>query len=296
MTQLRPDFLIIGAEKAGTTWLHDVLSAHPDLFLPSVKEIHFFNRFDSNRNATDNFTRRGVDWYERHFDGATPGQIVGEATPMYLCDPDAPTRIQATLPEARFIVLLREPVSRAWSHYRMARAKKHIDEDLDVLIAAKDPRILGRGLYAEQLKHWMSLFPPERFLVLFFEEVMSDPAPALTKVADWLGVSVDPLLAARPEESRNAASGYRSAGFYNASVKTARALRNFPLTRGLAEGLKASGLYDLVKNANRNASEKLNLTAAQTASLRQFYRDDLSALSQVVGRAPLPWAQGDGRS
>ena len=111
---LRPDFLIIGAEKAGTTWLHDVLRAHPDLFLPDTKELHFFNRFDSNGREIDTYARRGLDWYQRHFEAAERGKPAGEATPLYLCDPAAPRRIRRTLPEARFIVLLRDPVSRTW--------------------------------------------------------------------------------------------------------------------------------------------------------------------------------------
>lgn len=288
---MRPHFLIIGAEKAGTTWLHDVLSAHPDLFLPSTKEIHYFNRFDSNRNVTDNFARRDQAWYESHFKEAKPGQILGEATPMYLCDPDAPNRILETLPDARFIVILRNPVSRALSHYRMARAKQHIAEDLDALIKARDPRVLERGLYGAQLSRWMSIFPAERFLVLFFEEVMADQSTALTQIANWLGVDAKPLLGARPEESRNAASGYRSARLYNGSVKAARALRNFPLTRGLAARLKASGLYDFVKTANQAAPEAHSLSDGQRATLQQFYQEDTASLSALIGRPSLPWAK-----
>jgi hypothetical protein len=290
---MHPDFLIIGAEKAGTTWLHDVLRTHPGLFMTDVKEVHYFNRFDSNGNEIDNFTRRGPDWYARHFTDAPAGLPRGEATPMYLCDPDAAGRIKDTLPEARFIVMLREPVSRAWSHYRMARAKEHITADLDALIAAEDPLVLGRGRYGEQLARWFTLFDRDRFLILVFEEVMADPGPALTRVADWLGVDPAPLLAANPEESRNAASGYKSAALYNASVRGARALRNFPLTRGLAGWLKASGLYDKVKSANRSAPPEMTLSDAQRAALAAFYARDRAALhgllAEVPGIGTLPW-------
>lgn len=286
---MHPDFLIIGAEKAGTTWLHDVLRAHPGLFLPDVKEVHYFNRFDSNGHEIDNYTRRGPDWYAEHFKSAPAGLPKGEATPMYLCDPDAAQRIRDTLPEARFIVMLREPVSRAWSHYRMARSKQHIEADLETLITTEDARVLGRGLYARQLEHWFSLFDRDRFLILIFEEVTADPAPALTRVADWLGVDPAPLLAARPEESRNAASGYKSAGLYNASVRAARALRNFPLTRGLASWLKASGLYETIKKANRSAPPEMTLPDTQRAALVDYYRDDLVRLGALLDLQDPPW-------
>jgi hypothetical protein len=284
-----PSFLIIGAEKAGTTWLHDVLRAHPGVFLPDVKEVHCFNRFDSNGREIDNFNRRGLDWYERQFASAEPGMPAGEATPMYLCDPEAPARIRQTLPDARFIVILRDPVSRAWSHYRMARAKRHIDADLDTLIDTADARFLGRGLYGQQLARWFDLFPRDRFLVLFFEEVMAHPQPALERIADWLGVEAGPFLRARPEESRNAASGYRSPALYNSSVRAARALRNFPLTRGLAASLKASGLYDAIKRANRGAPPELTMTDAQRDALTRYYRDDVKGLARLLGLPSLPW-------
>jgi hypothetical protein len=286
---LRPDFLIIGAEKAGTTWAYDILRAHPDLFLPDVKEIHFFNRFTSTGRKTDNFRRRGLGWYDRHFDGAHGNMAVGEATPMYLCDPDAPGRIRQTLPDARFIVLLRDPVARTWSHYRMARAKGHVTDDLDTLIRRRDPAIIARSLYAAQLDRWFALFPRDRFLILFFEDVMAQPRPVLAQIATWLGVEAAPLLATDPETRRNAATGYRSPRLYNASVVSARAIRAFPPTRGIARRMKASGLYDRLKRANRTEAPSLTMTDDQRTALVALFRDDVARLSSVHALDP-PWA------
>lgn len=284
----RPDFLIIGAEKAGTTWLHDVLWTHPRLFLPDTKELHFFNALDSNLRPLDRFERLGPGWYARQFDAARPGDKAGEATPMYLCDLAAPGRIRAALPEARFIVLLRDPVARTWSHYRMARAKGHVSADLGTLIAARDAAIVGRSLYAAQLDRWFALFPRDRFLILFFEEVMADPRPSLARVATWLGVDPAPLMDAAPEAARNAATGYRSPVLHNASVAAARALRRFPATSGLARRMKAVGLYDLIKRANRTSAPPLAMTGAERAALRAIFRHDVLRLASVHGLGP-PW-------
>jgi hypothetical protein len=132
---------------------------------------------------------------------------VGEATPMYLCDPDAPGRIHQTLPEARFIVLLRDPVARTWSHYRMARAKGHVTDDLDTLIAAVTRQSSGAAYTPAQLDRWRALFPGDRFLILFFEEVMAAASPRPRPGRHWLGVEAAPLLATDPEARRNAATG-----------------------------------------------------------------------------------------
>ncbi|MAQ85210.1 MAG: hypothetical protein CMH12_18450 [Maritimibacter sp.] len=284
-----PNFLVVGAEKAGTTWLYDVMRGHPALFLPDTKEVHFFNRRDSNLIETDNFERRGLDWYERHFAAAAPDQIRGEATPMYICDEDAPDRIRKTLTDPRFILLLRDPVTRAISHYRMAMAKSHIAHPLEALIDAGDARILERGLYASQLERWFSLFSRESTKVLIFEEVMAAPETAMTEIADWFGIDPAPFMEARLDERRNEASGYHSAWAYNASVRGARALRNFPATRGIAKRLKAIGVYDFIKSANRTAPPETKITATDRRRLCDYYRNDIKRVAALLGRDGLPW-------
>lgn len=287
-----PDFIIIGAEKAGTTWLHDQLQNHPAIHLPAVKELHYFNRFDSNLNEIDNFTRRGPDWYGDHFQEAAPGALLGEATPMYLCDPDAPARIRSTVPDARIIISLRNPVTRAYSHYRMARAKAHIDMDLDQILASNDPRILQRGLYAQQVAYWLDTWPAERLKILFFEDLIGpDSASVLQDICGFLGV--DPAVYSTHDASagnKNEATEYKSAGFYNASVKTARALRNFGPTRKLADALKSAGVYDAIKKANRKEATKTPLPQNQRDQLIAYYRDDVARLGQMLNR-PLPWPE-----
>ncbi|MGB5556655.1 MAG: sulfotransferase [Paracoccaceae bacterium] len=286
-----PDLLIIGAEKGGTTWLHDVLRRHPALFLPDVKEVHYFNRFDSNLHDINNFVRRDQAWYEQHFKAAEAGQLVGEATPMYLCDPEAPRRIRETLPDARFVVVLRNPVTRAWSHFRMATAKAHVAEDFATLIAAEDDRILRRGLYARQLESWFSLFPREQFHILFFEEVTTDPAAALSGLARWLGIDAAPLLDEDLTRRRNEATNYRSAWIYNASVRGARALRSFPPSRRLAAAMKASGLYDRLKAVNRVATPSPALAMDDRNALVAYYRQDVVQLRNLLERSALPWPE-----
>jgi len=289
-----PDFLIIGAEKAGTTWLHDRLDEHPATCLPEVKEIHYFNRFDSNLNETDNFTRRGESWYLSHFKDTPAGHLRGEATPMYLCDPDAADRIKTTVPEARIIISLRNPVTRAYSHFQMARAKGHLSKSLEQVLADKEPRILERGLYADQVARWQNIWPAERLKVLFFEDLIGpNSRDVLQEVCHFL--QIDPAVYADHDTSggnKNAAAEYRSTGVYNWGVSGARALRNFGPTRGLANALKASGLYDMVKKANRKEGAYAQLPDAARAQLVDYYAPDVARLKDVLG-VPLPWPDFD---
>lgn len=193
----RPAFLVIGAQKAGTTSLYAWLSRHPGVNVSQTKELHFF----------DQHFHRGVAWYEQNFSG----RCAGEATPYYLYHPLAAQRAAAVVPEAKLIVLLREPVSRAWSHYHHVR--RHGFEPLsfgDALAIEglrlhgeadkiqRDPRYfslnhqkysyLSRGMYAAQIAVWLRHYPRERMLFLESDTLRSAPQAALDRVSDFLGV------------------------------------------------------------------------------------------------------------
>lgn len=189
-----PDFVIIGTQRGGTTSLYRYLSEHPDVGSALRKEIHFFDRH----------YEKGMDWYLAHFPlrGGVP--MVGEASPNYLFHPNAPKRAKEVLPRAKFIVLLRNPVDRAYSHYQM-RVKRGeemlsfeeaIEKESERLSADDDPASLAwrhysyvrRGLYADQLKRWMSFFSPEQFLVLKSEDLYQNPERILHQTLEYLGL------------------------------------------------------------------------------------------------------------
>src|SRR5690606_19149476 len=119
-----PNFLVIGAQKAGTTWLYDVLRRHPDIFLPETKELSYFCQLDSDGNELNHFSRLDLAWYEGFFSAQDTETAIGEISPMYLCDEMAPRRIASTFPSIKLIAALRDPVERAASEYWMTFNKR----------------------------------------------------------------------------------------------------------------------------------------------------------------------------
>jgi hypothetical protein len=195
-----PDFLILGAQKAGTTALYAYLRWHPLITGPSFKEVSFFDRHYA----------RGERWYRAHLPVRRRG-LVGEASPSYLFHPLAPERVAQMLPTARLIALLRNPVDRAFSHYQhevalgreqlpfedaLAREQERMDGELEHML--RDPvyfshawwnyTYAARGRYAEQLERWFAAFPREQLLVLLTDDLAADTAGTYGQVLDFLGV------------------------------------------------------------------------------------------------------------
>jgi hypothetical protein len=223
--RLFPAFLIIGAQRAGTTSLYTYLRRHPDVSgprnaAPSVhwpKELHFFD---------ENFWR-GADWYRAFFPLEARQRVTrllgrnlvpGEGTPYYMFHPAVPERVAATIPDVRLIALLRNPVERAYSHYQLmaktGREKLSFEEALEAepkrlagledALMAERPQFsteghrrhqhhrhrayVGRGLYADQLERWLAHFPREQLLVLRSEDFLARPGEGYAQVFDFLGL------------------------------------------------------------------------------------------------------------
>jgi hypothetical protein len=190
----RPDFVIIGTQRGGTTSLYRYLSQHPDIGSALRKEVHFFDRY----------YEKGMDWYLAHFPMSGEVPVVGEASPYYLFHPDVPDRVRGVLPHAKFIVLLRNPVDRAYSHYSMNVGKGFeslsfedaIHQERERLSCSDDPASISwqyysyieRGVYVDQLKRWMSVFPREQFLVIKSEDFYKDPERVLCQTLAYVGL------------------------------------------------------------------------------------------------------------
>ena len=194
-----PSFLCVGAQKAGTSTLHDILIQHPDVFLPSTKETCFFR--DDDKYAA------GLEYYEKEFFSRARGErAIGEIAPDYMYFDYVPERVYASLgPDLKIIFMLRNPVDRAYSHYCMSHYRGYDSEPFARSIELESDRIrrgfpernhlsyLDRGRYAEQIQRFLRFYPMENMLFLVFEEEFKDlqsRAQSISGILRFLSVQV----------------------------------------------------------------------------------------------------------
>ncbi|WP_170763229.1 sulfotransferase domain-containing protein [Ruegeria lacuscaerulensis] len=199
-----PDFLIIGAARAGTTALHSYLRQNPSIFMPSVKEPNFFSFEGETLNCTGpgadyiNNSVVDLDAYRALFAPAPAGSIRGEASPLYLYSPKAPARIHHHIPHVRMVVILRNPIDQALSHYLYA-VKQRIEplEDFAEALDAEETRLdagwqplFGYSRfprYAEQLSRYFRLFDRDQFLIRTYEDFQTDPQGLIADITEFIG-------------------------------------------------------------------------------------------------------------
>ena len=239
-----PDFLGLGTQKGGTTSLQKLLERHPGAFLPAAKELHYFSLHGD----------RGVGWYFEQFTQARPDQRCGEITPYYLFHPEAPARIQALIPGARLIVLLRDPVERALSQYFHARRHGFEPLELAEALAAEPARLRGseprlrepgstdfshqkhsyvsRSRYEQQLERYAALFGAEQLLILRSEDLFSNTDACWERIQAFLSLDVIPL----PEPLQRANAGRGEAEAVPEAIRAAMRQELAPTAAAMRQG------------------------------------------------------------
>ncbi|HEY2271846.1 MAG TPA: sulfotransferase [Jatrophihabitantaceae bacterium] len=294
-----PDFLVIGAPKAGSTAVHQALVLHPQLFLSDPKEPKFFltggrrpSRRD-HRGPGDAHSRLEWVWqrerYEALFDIAPPGKLRGESTPFYLWDTAAHLRIRTLVPDVKLIAIIRDPIDRAYSNWTHLRADG-LEPEADFLTACRrEPqrvaagyapfwRYLELGRYGEQLDHLFGVFPREQVHVLRYRDLIDDQQASLDAMFAFLGVETGLVRSIPPSNT----SGWASDGPANAvlrrTVRTGAALGSFG-----APQLWRSAERRLVSVLKRDRGQRPSLPNEQRAVLLDNFRSDIGLLERVLG-------------
>jgi hypothetical protein len=272
----RVDFLGIGAQKAGTSWLHRMLGAHPDIFMAQAedKDLKFFSaHYDY-----------GYDWYERHF--AADGVRRGEFSTSYFYSHEAPARVRRYNPDVRLILSLRDPVDRLISHHRHEIRTGRLAPDVPLAAGlASNPSYVEQSMYFTQLARWLEHFPLASFHVVIFEELFRDPARALRDVYEFVGVSpsfVPSSLHEKINEGRVPRSRLVDKGV-RLSTSTLRAVG----AGWMVETLKKAGVEKKVKAANSRSGDALDPRLA--ARLRETFAAENDKLAALLGRDLSIW-------
>jgi hypothetical protein len=293
---LRPNFLVLGAGRSGTTTLHAWLGQHPDVLISRPKETDFFDRTYA----------KGLDAYWRDHFSHWSGQLaVGEATPAYLRLPFVARRIQRDLPDVRLIVSLRNPVDRAYSSWWMDYARGFDDRPFEVAVldelrspshgldgpdgerlhlASRLPRrphhpgmsvYLHGGRYAELLRVYLDLFPRDRFHILLLEDLIADPHSAVART--WVFLGVDAAAGRLRVAPRNRSRGAVTARLYRTPLLRSLAWRLF---RG--PGVRIERVVDRLRAQPPMGAEIRRL-------LVDYFRDHNRSLERLLARDLSHW-------
>ncbi|EGW37828.1 sulfotransferase [Desulfosporosinus sp. OT] len=190
---MKPNFICVGAQKSGTTTLHDILQQHYDIYLPKQKETKFFK----------NDFHKGLEFYvNEYFDEVTNEKIIGEIDPEYMFYEDVPKKIYDLLGiDIKIIFLLRNPMTRAYSHYLMSKRRGYDRLSFEEAISTEEQRInqgdfeknhlsyKTRGLYYQQISRYLKYFSHENMKVVLFEEFIKNPKELIKEILDFLGVN-----------------------------------------------------------------------------------------------------------
>lgn len=260
-----PDFLILGAMRAGSTSLYRYLGAHPDVYI-TPKELGFF---------TEHFDKE-IDWYRDQYSGRSEA-VLGEATADYLARPSAMRRIAATLPEANLIASLRNPVDRAFSHYGLLSSRgvdtrtfdRAIDEELAAVAEhgpdAEGVFYLSHGMYDVHLARWFELVDRKRMHLVVFDELKSDPLEVYRRICRVLGVPetfVPEILG----ESVNAYVTFRS-------IRVRKAAQRMPPPLGRA----------VARLNTRQDADRPVMSSGGRAKLIEFYAPRIATIESLTG-------------
>lgn len=273
-----PDFVIIGATKAATTWLTENLRAHPKVFMPSP-ELHYFSRF----------VDRGDDWYRAQFAGAQAGQLVGEKSASYLPHPDAPQRLHRLLPGARLLAQLRNPVERAYSDYCMHYRRGEVNRDIDRYLDAGRtpiPRLIEDGFYHRHLSAFLRTFAADQLKILLYDDIRARPREVFREVCGYLGI--DPAVEPQTVGQK---------------VKDKETPRVPPRARRLLAPLKAivqpyrhTRVFVAARSLIARRLRYPELTPELRQRLQAHYADDIARLGDLLERDLSIWLAdaGDG--
>jgi hypothetical protein len=286
-----PTFLVIGAYKAGTTTVHHALRAHPDVFVPLQKEPSFFAFADAPDPASPAYERavRDEAAYTALFADAGTATAVGEVSPEYLVNPEAPAAIAQRCPNVELIAVLRNPVDRAWSDWLMYVRDGRERDDFARALTLQEQRqrageptghYLSTGEYADQLVRYLARFPREQLHVWLYDDLDSNPDRVMREMFTALGV--DPHVSPTTAQRHNVGgvpSTVRDRVLLGARNRYRPVLRRLPL----------AGLRRRVSSTLDERLVRPSIDPDVRATLLEHFRQDIERVQELLDRDLSIW-------
>jgi Sulfotransferase family len=270
-----PNFLIIGAAKAGTTSLYEWFRPHPAIFMPALKEPRFFS-YDPARSEPAPV--RTLEEYAALFEGVTTETAIGEASPHYLMHGAVPERIAATLPGVRLIAALRDPAERAFSVYQMNLRNRGVNDGVPFLQAIETDGNL-RGGYATGLARYFARFPRERIRIVLFEEIAGAPLATAQALFGFLGVDEGFV----PDVARISNPGGLP------RVRALHGLLNDGRLRYFARSFLPESVVARGRDLRARNLRKQAMRPEERRAAVALFREDVLRTQDLIGRDLAPW-------
>lgn len=271
-----PDFIIPGAMKAGTSSMHGLLASHPDVFMPEG-EIFFFSLGDFGEHSDHFFHADGewsypdwegnfeqhFNWYRSHWNEADPASMWGEDSTTYLTSRKAPERIADLNPDVKFVVMLRDPVDRTYSHYWHVLRTGIAFTDFETTIERAPGTMLKRSLYSRGLERYFKYFDRDQFKFVFLERFVREQQAVIDEVCEFLGLS--------PEIDVRTVEGHENVGGAPLSI-TAKRWENYFFRRHI-DRPSHPGTVDWLPDVDLKSRLVMNLKRGPKGWLSQIFRN-----------------------
>lgn len=294
---IMPNFLIIGAAKAGTTSLYGYLVQHPQVYMSPIKEPRFFALegeqldFRGPAQSINHTSVTSLEEYSQLFQEVTSETAIGEASTIYLSNPLAPERIKHYIPDVKLIAILRDPCERAFSSYLHLVRDGYETLSFAEAIEAEPVRIQEnwqplwyykeRGFYYEQLQRYFAIFKPEQIKIYLYEDLATDSTAVTQDIARFLGIDDN----FTPELTRKNVSGIPKNRFLQNLLTRKNPIKSV-LKPLLPEALRQNAIQSLTK---RNLGAKPTLSPQMRQKAIAIYREDILKLQELIQRDLTQW-------
>ena len=267
------DFIGLGAQKSGTSWAYTCLYEHPEVCTP-IKELHFFSR-----PRYEN----GISWYEKHFASCDTKKKKGEWSTSYLYSDVAAERIHAHYPHTKLLMILRNPIDRAYSQYRNAIRAGEISKGMSFSEYKRNEKsVYEQGLYAAQIERFLTYFKREQLYIAVYEDIRKDPVAFMREIYLFLGI--DPHFVASMTHSEvNVARTPTVVGVDRFMHHVSEFLRKHGFDQ-FVHMIRKTGIPDRVRSVNTAQTKNDHLTETEKDELRHFFKKDVMELSTLLGR------------